>query len=62
MKTSTFKLLLALILFIPFVSRASYVKQIHKGWDIDKVEALRIENKFGHINSFIPATILWSST
>lgn len=50
MKTSTFKLLLALILFTPFLSRATYVKQIHKGWDINKVEALQIENKFGHIN------------
>lgn len=51
MKTTTFKLLfIGLLIFGSLTANADYVKNIHKAWGINKVKALAIENKFGHIN------------
>jgi hypothetical protein len=51
MKTLAFKLMIALIMFLGAnVAKANYIKEIHKSWGIDQVEALKIENKFGNIN------------
>ena len=51
MKTLAFKLIIIGFFSLIFnTAKADYVKNIHKSWGINKIQALNIESKFSNIN------------